>query len=52
MIHSGSRIGDSIRFLEKQGSYGPDELVERLAPCAGNEFGPEVDTAIQGVYRA
>jgi len=40
-------VGDSVRFLRKQtglvgmllkpGGYSPDELVERLAPYAGNE---------------
>ena len=40
-------VGDSVRFLRKQsglvgmllkpGGYSPDELVERLAPYAGDE---------------
>jgi methylenetetrahydrofolate reductase (NADPH) len=41
-------VGDSVRFLRKQsglvgmllkaGGYSPDELVERLAPYAGDEL--------------
>lgn len=48
-------VGDSIRFLRKQsglvgtllkpGGYGPDELVEKLAPYAGDE-----DYGIAGLH--